>query len=89
LSFLTLVFGSQALIYAIRGRPHLWSIAPSVWLAGSSVVDIAIAFGLGVAGIALAPLPVVVVATTLAAACVFALVLDLVKLLVFARLGIA
>ena len=33
LAFITLVFGSQALVYVIRGRPHLWSIRPSLWLA--------------------------------------------------------
>ena len=36
----------------------------------------------------MAPLPAVVVAATLAAACVFAVVLDLVKWPAFARLGI-
>jgi H+-transporting ATPase len=89
LTFVTLVFGSQAMIYAIRGRPHLWSIRPSLLLAGSSVVDIAIACVLAVAGIAMTPLPAVVVGVTLAAACVFALALDLVKWPVFAHLQIA
>jgi H+-transporting ATPase len=88
LSFVSLVFGSQAMIYAIRGRPHLWSIRPSLWLAGSSLLDVAIACILALAGIALAPLPAVVVAATLAAAGAFAVVLDLVKRPVFARLGI-
>jgi H+-transporting ATPase len=54
LSFVSLVFGSQAMIYAIRGRPHLWSIRPSLWLAGSSLLDVAIACILALAGIALA-----------------------------------
>jgi H+-transporting ATPase len=88
LSFVTLVFGSQAMIYAIRGRPHLWSIRPSLWLAGSSLLDVAIASFLAIAGIATAPLSAVVVTATLIAACVFAVVLDLVKWLTFARLGI-
>ena len=88
LSFVTVVFGSQAMIYAIRGRPHLWSIQPSLLLAGSTVMDVAIACGLAVAGIAMAPLPASVVAATLAAACVFALALDMVKWPVFLRLGI-
>lgn len=83
MSFVSLVFGSQAMIYAIRGRPHLWSIRPSLWLAGSSIACI-----LALAGIALAPLPAVVVAATLAAAGAFAVVLDSVKRPVFARLGI-
>jgi H+-transporting ATPase len=88
LAFVTLVFGSQAMIYAIRGRPHLWSIRPSLLLAGSSVIDVAVACGLAVAGIAMQPLSAAVVASTLGAACAFAVALDLVKWPVFARLGI-
>jgi H+-transporting ATPase len=88
LSFVSLVFSSQAMIYAIRGRPHLWSVRPSLLLAGSSVVDVGIACVLATAGIAMAPLPAAVVAATLAAACVFAVVLDAIKQPVFARLGI-
>jgi H+-transporting ATPase len=88
LSFVTLVFGSQAMIYAIRGRPRVWSLRPSVWLAGSSLLDVTIASVLAIAGIATAPLSGAIVAMSLAAACVFALVLDRVKRLAFARLGI-
>jgi H+-transporting ATPase len=88
LSFVTLVFGGQAMIYAIRGRPYLWSVRPSLWLAGSSLLDVTMASFLAIAGIAMAPLSAAVVTATLVAACVFALVLDLVKRLAFARLGI-
>jgi hypothetical protein len=89
LAFLVLVFGSQATIYAIRERRHLWGSRPSLLLAVSSVADIAIASTLAVGGIAMTPLPALFVAGTLAAAAVFALILDLVKVPVFARLGIA
>jgi H+-transporting ATPase len=88
LSFVTVVFSSQAMIYAIRGRPHLWSIRPSLLLAGSSVMDVTIACVLALAGFAMAPLSASVVAATLAASCVFAVALDMVKWLVFIRLGI-
>jgi H+-transporting ATPase len=89
LCFVTLVFGSQAMIYAIRGRPHLWSIRPSLLLAGSSVLDVAIAGFLAIAGIAMAPLPAAVIVATLAAACLLAVALALIKWLVFMRLAIA
>ncbi len=89
LTFVVLVFGSQATIYAVRERRHLWGSRPSVLLAVSSVADIAIASTLAVGGIAMTPLPALLVAGTLAAAAIFALVLDLVKVPVFARLGIA
>jgi H+-transporting ATPase len=83
-----LVFGSQATIYAIRERRHMWSSRPSVWLAASSVADVLIASTLAVGGIAMTPLPVLMVARTLAAAVVLAFVLDAVKVPVFTRLGI-
>jgi H+-transporting ATPase len=89
LAFAALVFGSQATIYAIRQRRHLWGSRPSLWLAASSVADIAIASTLAIGGIAMTPLPVFVVAGTLVVAAVFAFVLDAVKVPVFARLRIA
>ncbi len=88
LAFVTLVFGSQAIIYAIRERRHLWSSRPSLWLAASSFADIAIASILAAAGIAMAPLPSAVIASTFGAALTFAVILDLVKLPVFRRLGL-
>ena len=88
LAFVVLVFGSQATIYAIRQRRHLWGIRPSLWLAVSSVADIVIASTLAIGGIAMTPLPALLVAGTLAAAAVFA-VLDLVKVPAFRGLGIA
>ena len=88
-AFIVLVFGSQGTIYAIRERRHLWNSRPSLLLAASSLIDIAIASTLAVAGIAMAPIPAVVVAATLAAAVLFALVLDLIKIPVFGHLGIA
>jgi H+-transporting ATPase len=89
LAFLLLVFGSQGTIYAIRERRHLWNSRPSLLLAISSVVDIGIAATLAITGIAMAPVPALLVVGTLAAAALFALVLDLIKVPVFAHLGIA
>jgi H+-transporting ATPase len=89
LAFLVLVFASQATVYAIRERRHLWGSRPSSVLVVSSTADIAIASALAVGGIAMAPLPVLLVLGILAAAAAFALILDLVKVPVFARLGIS
>jgi H+-transporting ATPase len=89
LVFVALVFGSQATIYAIRERRNLWGARPSVWLGVSSVVDIGIASVLSVGGIAMTPLPGLVVVEVFAAAFVFAFVLDAVKVPLFARLRIA
>jgi len=89
LAFVALVFGSQATIYAIRQRRHLWGSRPSLWLAMSSVADILIAATLAISGIAMTPLPVLTVVEALAAALALALVLDLLKVPIFARLRIA
>jgi H+-transporting ATPase len=89
LAFTALVFGSQATIYPIRQRRHLSGSSPSLWLAVSSVTDLLIASTLAIGGIAMTPLPVSVVVGTLTAAIPFAVVLDLVKVPVFARLRIA
>ena len=86
LAFVALVFSSQATIYAIRGRRHLWGARPSLWLVASSLADLLIAAVLAVGGIAMAPLPALTVGSTLAAAAVLALCLAVVKLPVFARL---
>ena len=89
LAFVALVFGSQATIYAIRQRRHLWGSRPSLWLFVSSVADVLIAAILAVGGIAMTALPTSMVAGTLAAAVALTLVLDMVKVPVFARLGIS
>jgi H+-transporting ATPase len=80
--------GNQATTYTNRERRHLWSSRPSIWLLISSVADILIASTLAVKGIAMTPLPVWVVGGTLAAAAVFAIILDFVKVPVFRRLSI-
>jgi H+-transporting ATPase len=89
LIFVSLVFGSQATIYAVRERRRSWSSRPSQWLAASSVADVLIASILAVVGIAMAPLPVLVVVGLLAAAVALAFLLDFVKVPVFRRLGIS
>ena len=89
LAFVVIVFGNQATTYANRERRRLWSSRPSFWLAISSVVDILIASTLAISGMGMTPLPLVVVAGTLAAAVVFALLVDAAKVPVFGRLGIA
>jgi H+-transporting ATPase len=88
LAFILIVFGNQATMYINRERRHLWSSRPSIWLVVSSVADLLIASTLAIGGIAMTPLPAWIVAGTLAAAAVFAGILDFVKVPVFHRLGI-
>jgi H+-transporting ATPase len=88
LTFVALVFGGQATLYAIRDRRHFWGSRPSVWLSVSSLADILIASTLAIGGIAMTSLPIFVVAGTLAAALLLAGVMAAVKVPVFARLGV-
>jgi H+-transporting ATPase len=89
LAFVVIVFGNQATTYTNRERRRIWSSRPSGWLALSSVADIGIAATLSIAGLAMTPLPLAVVAGVLVAAVIFAFTLDLAKVPIFARLRIA
>jgi H+-transporting ATPase len=89
LSVVAIVFGGQATIYAIRERRHLWGLRPTIWLVMSSIADILIISTLALRGFAMAPLPLTVVACEFGAAVLFGLALDVIKIPVFARLGIS
>jgi H+-transporting ATPase len=89
LTVVSIVFGSQATTYVIRGRQHLWGLRPSVWLVLSSVADVLIISTLATFGIAMAPLPLGVIAAEFGAALAFGAILDLVKIPVLARLRIS
>jgi len=79
LAFVTLVFGNQAVMYALRERRSLWSSLPSVWVFASSVADIGIVAALSLSGTLMEPLPVHVVAVLFVASAGFALILDQIK----------
>ena len=87
LAFLAVVFGNQATTYANRTRQRLWSIRPSFWLLLSSLVDLSIASTMANRGIAMAPLPFLVVGEIFLGAVIFAFLVDVVKIPVFHRLG--
>jgi H+-transporting ATPase len=88
LAFVAIVFGNQATTYNNRERQHLWSSRPSKWVLASSGVDILIATTLSVAGIAMSPLPPLMVIGTLAGAAGFTVAIDFVKVPAFRRLAI-
>lgn len=79
LALVTLVFGSQALLYVIRERRPLWSSRPGAWVLAASAADIAIVSALALSGTLMAPLPWRALVAVFAAAAGFALVLDLIK----------
>jgi len=88
LAFVLIVFGNQATTYCNRERRRLWSSRPSRWVVLSSAADVLIASTLSVAGIAMKPVPVRIVAGTLVAAIAFAVLFDFVKVAAFRRLKI-
>ena len=89
LAFVSLVFLGQATVYVLRDRRRLWSSTPSTWLVLSSILNVAIAIFLGLAGYLMDPLPAWIILELFLATLAFALILDLLKLLVFARFGLA
>jgi H+-transporting ATPase len=88
-AFVAIVFGNQATTYTNRERQRMGRCRPGRWLVGSSAIDLLIASTLAIFGFAMAPVSVFVVGGTLAAAAVFAFILDFAKVPVFNRLGIA
>jgi H+-transporting ATPase len=77
LSFLLIVFGNQATTYTNRTRQRLWSTRPNFWLVLSSVADLPIASTMAGFGLAMAPLSLLTIGGTLAAAVVLAFLVDI------------
>ena len=88
LAFIVIVFGNQATTYTNRERRRIWSSRPSLWLIGSSAIDVLIASTLAACGIAMTRLPLFVVGEILVAAAAFAFILDFAKVPAFKRLKI-
>jgi len=89
LAMISLVFGGEAVLYAVRERGHLWRSRPGAWVVVATAVDVLVVAVLALRGVAMQPLPFTVVACTFAGAAVFAVLLDQVKVPVFRRLQIA
>ena len=80
LAFVTLVFGNQAVLYALRERRHMWASRPSNWVLASSVIDIGIVLALALSGTLMEPLAARVITGIFIAAIGFAFILDRIKL---------
>jgi H+-transporting ATPase len=80
LAFVTLVFGNQAVLYALRERRHFWRSKPSIWVLASSVVDVAIVSTLALFGVLMHPLSWRLIIAVAAAAVGFSFMLDQVKI---------
>jgi len=89
LTAIVLVYGSQAITYAVRERRHLWGPRPTKWLVLSTCADILFISVLANRGIAMAPLSLAVLATILGATVVFWMLLNVVKIPIFAKLSLS
>jgi H+-transporting ATPase len=89
LTLVTLAFNGQAVFYVVRERRRLWSSRPSTIVVVSSALDIMIIGTLALGGILMAPLAPSIVAGILAAAILLALIMDQVKVWLFARFKMA
>jgi H+-transporting ATPase len=89
LAALSLIFGGEAILYCVRERRHLWKSPPSRWLVTASVADIVIIFVLATRGIEMRAISPLITAVVLAAAAVFSLLLDFIKVPLFRRLDIS
>jgi len=74
---------------AANARTKLTGLRPTAWVVMSSIADLLIISTLATRSIAMAPLPMSVVACEFAAAIAFFLILDTVKIPAFARLGLS
>lgn len=81
-ALVTLLFGSQGLIYVLRERRHIWSSTPSKWVFASSAIDIGIVAVLALSGTLMEPLPWRLLLAISLATAAFALILDQIKQLV-------
>jgi H+-transporting ATPase len=86
LTLVTIAYNGQAVFYVARERRRLWSSRPSLTIVLSSIADLSIVTGLSVNGFLMAPLSPLIVGGIFLAAVLLALVMDQVKLWLFARL---
>ncbi len=86
LSVVGIVFGGQAMIYAIRDRHRLWGPRPTIWLAASSLLDIGIITALARTGTLMAPISATLLIVELLAAAIFALLVAALKIPLFRSL---
>jgi H+-transporting ATPase len=89
LAFVTVAFGSQATIYALRERRHMFSLWPSRLLVLSSACTLMVSALLAAFGILMVPLPSVIISEIFVATVMFAIVLDVIKVPLFRRLRLS
>ena len=85
LSFITLVFTAQGMIYLVRERHHFWASLPGKWMMLASALDIFVIILLASVGILMQAIPLWLILATLALVIVALLGLDFLKVWVFRK----
>jgi H+-transporting ATPase len=88
LIFVMLVLTGQGTVYLVRERGHFWRSRPSRPLVVSSLADIAVVFLMAGEGILMTPVAPGLLVALLAAVALYLLLVDRIKVAVFARLRI-
>ncbi|MDR3406751.1 MAG: plasma-membrane proton-efflux P-type ATPase [Chthoniobacter sp.] len=86
LTFATIILSTQAGIYLLRERGHFWASRPSPLLLGSSAFAAIVAVVLSQSGWLMPTIPLHLIASVAALALAYFIVLDWLKLWLFARL---
>jgi len=89
LLFVMLVYSGQGTVYLVRERGHFWHSKPSKWMLIGSIADIIIVGLLATQGILMAPISFVLVAEVLGVIAVFLVLLDFIKVPLFAKFKLA
>jgi H+-transporting ATPase len=84
LVFVTLVLSGQGTVYLVRERHHLWHSRPSRWMLISSAADIMVVSLLATHGILMAAVSAKLVAGVLLAVALYLVVVDSLKMRIFA-----
>jgi H+-transporting ATPase len=88
LMFVYLIYSAQATIYLTRVRDRLWSLAPSRYVAATTIGNVIVASILGYYGILMAAVPLKILLGTLGVVLATAILLNEVKIWLFQRSGI-
>jgi H+-transporting ATPase len=88
LTFVMLGFAGQGNVYVLRERSRLWHSRPAPIMIVASCCDLVLMACLAAFGILMAPLPIWIIGMLVATTLAFTLVMDTIKLNVFARLRI-
>jgi H+-transporting ATPase len=88
LTFVMLGFAGQGNVYVLRERRRLWRSRPAPIMALTSACDVALMGCFAAIGIFMSPLPLWIIGALIATTLVFTLVMDTIKLAVFAHLRI-